>query len=345
MTKKTAGIAEELLNAHVAFLAEELSGPGLQALVEEEIDEALVNLRKLRVSDITTRSAVKSTLHALILQPAWQDPLRDLAESLVQALHGDAVHSRTAVADLVDDERFQTLLELSVDMAPLRERVVREIISSPLYAAFAADLLYAGIKGYLLENVVARRIPGAQSMMKLGRAVLSKATPDLEATIEEGLKKYIIDAVQASTEGSIRFLLGDQAIRLFRRSANEVWQRARDTDLGQMRDAVTPEEVQTLAHTGYQLGATLRHSRWLRTLGDTAIDTFFELYESRPVAELLDQLGIHRDALVEETMRHAPKLMATLKKKKMLEPLLRRRLRGFYRSGAVERVLETAGEA
>ena len=64
MAGKKPTAAEALLNAHVRFITDELGGASLKGIVEEEIDEALINLRKLRLGDLVTRAAIKKPLCA-----------------------------------------------------------------------------------------------------------------------------------------------------------------------------------------------------------------------------------------------------------------------------------------
>lgn len=54
---------------------------------------------------------------------------------------------------------------------------------------------------------------------------------------------------------------------------------------------------------------------------------------------MLDEVGIDRDIAMREAMRFAPPVIAMLQRKKLLEPILRRQLQGFYSSSAVASIL------
>jgi hypothetical protein len=339
MANKKAA-AEALLDAHVRFVVDALDGAALKTIVEEEIDEAFVNMKKLRLGDVSTRTSVKATARAFVSNVELADRAGDVVVDIARTLQAHAVHDRTTLGNVVPDDLFERGLDRVLAMKPLHEKLARTIISSPLYAAFASDLLYGGIKGYLAQSAVTLNIPGAQSVMKFGRAMLSKATPDLEASIEEGLKKYIARVIEASAGSNVDFLLSDEALAMFRDSAGQVWERMKVLHIGDFREAIRAADVETFARIAFEGWLQLRRSRYFRTLLDAAVDRFFDLYEDEPLTKLLDDFGITREVLLAEILRHLPHAVGALKKKKMLEPLVRRRLRAFYQSGVVEKVLD-----
>src|SRR3569833_139901 len=161
-----------------------------------------------------------------------------LTVDLALALHGCQASDRTRMDELVDEGLVERIVDQALSMATLREALIRGLIASPAYASFASDLLYQGIRGYLASNTVTRSIPGAQSMMKLGRAALNKATPGLEAALEDGIKKYISQAVKATSEHSVELLLGREATRDLRRTALELWRRVGARFIGGFRREV-----------------------------------------------------------------------------------------------------------
>ncbi len=332
-------LAHALLDAHVKFIVDELTGAGLKTLIEEEVDAALANARKLTLASVVTRAMIKQTAcaYAVDLEPGPGVP--ELVGDIARKLYAHDIHDDTTPGDLIDDSLFAELLEKSLELKSLREKLIREVVTSPLYADFAADLLYRGITGYLAQNAVTRNIPGASSMMKLGRSALSKATPRLEASLEEGMRKYIGKTVQASTERSAEFLIEHADSTLLREIGLDAWHKVKAIPIGALREDVGSRDVEEIFVSGYETWRALRKTDYYRVLIEAGIDGFFDKYEDATLHALLEDLGITRDMMIAEGLRYGPPILKVLKKKKLLEPLIRRRLQGFYGSKAAADIL------
>lgn len=331
--------AQALLDAHVEYAIEELAGAGLKALIEEEVDAALVVAQALKLGDVVTRTLIKETVRVYAIDLELGPGLPELVGDIARDLYKHKIHDKTAPSDLISDALFADLLDKGLELKTLREKLIREIVTSPLYSGFASDLLYRGITGYLAQNAVTRNIPGASSMLKIGRVALSKAKPDLEASLEEGLRKYIGKTVQASTEVSAEFLIEHADEALLRDIGLDTWQKLKDRPIGALREDISSRDVEEIFVNVYEAWKSLRQSDYYRVLIETGIDTFFDKYEGEPLATLLDDLGITREMMVAEGLRYGPVVLKKLHKKKLLEPVVRRRLQGFYASAAAAGIL------
>jgi hypothetical protein len=344
MTSKKVPVTEALLEAQVAFMAEQLGGEALRDIVEQEVDAALAIAGKLRLHELVSRVSARRTVRRLLAELAPGDAFASFVVDLAVALYTDKANDHTTPGDLVDDALIERGVDQGLSMSRLREALIRGVIASPAYHAFASDLLYQGIRGYLAQNAVTRNIPGAQSVMKLGRAALSKATPRLESAIEEGIKKYIAQAVKLTSESSVELLLSPDATGDLRRTALELWRGIRKHRIGSFRREIAEHDVRQGVALAHELWTAVRGSDYVAALVDTAIDAVFERYDDVPLQQLLSEVGITRELLVEEILRHAAPALKHLRKKKMLEPMLRRRLSAFYEAPATLALLEQYGK-
>jgi len=344
MAEKTHPLAQTLLDAHVNYIVDELSGSGLKAVIEEEVDAALVVAGKLTLGAVVTRKQIKDTAAVFASEVEFGPGLPELVGDIARALYAHKVHDKTSPGDLLTDAHFDEFATQILELESLREKIVRAVITSPLYADFAGDLLYSGITGYLAQNTVTKNIPGASSMLKLGRAALSVATPKLESSIEDGLRKYIAKAVQASTTRSAEFLLNHADSEQLKSLATDAWDKLKDEPIGVLREDVPSRWVEELFVTGFEAWRHLRQQDWYRVMIDAGIDGFFDKYEDATLAALLEDLGIDRARMIDEAQRYAPHVIKVLKKKKLLEPILRRNLEGFYQSKAITAILEKSGD-
>ncbi|MEQ1437961.1 hypothetical protein AAG565_01240 [Fontimonas sp. SYSU GA230001] len=338
--KKHHDVAEALLDAHVAYLVAQLSGDGLQALIEAELDALLVDGMRLKLKDVVSAKMIKDTARTYAADIEMGGGLPQLVADVAQAVYAHKVLDHTTPKDIVTHTRYTEFIDKLLELRSLRDGLVREIATSPIYIAFASDLLYHGIKGYLARSTeLTRGIPGASSVMKLGRSVMSKASPGLEASLDEQLKKYVARSVEATAKSSADFVLKHLNDEALRDMAREIWDRSKFTPLGTLRDHIDGDDLEDLFVIGYEYWRELRKTEFYGRLIDAGIDAFFDAYGDAYLGDLLDDLGITRDLMIAEAMRYAPHVIKVLKRKKLLDGILRRQLAGFYRSGAVEQVL------
>lgn len=338
MTKKQS-IAERLLDAQVQFMLDQLEAPALRENIEEELDHALAAAEQITLNESVTRQQIKDTVRNYAVDLDLHGAIPELVGDIARTLYGHDIHDRTSLSDLVSDQQFIEILDQLLAMKDLREKVIKRSIGNPLFAALASDVLYNGIKGYIAHNPLTRNSKLAAGALSVGKSLLSKASPGLEQAVEDGVKGYIkanIKSTQRQTERFIRERVEDDSVR---DRAIELWDEHKDTKVSTFREYISERDVEEGFVTGYEYWRKLRRTDYYWTVIEVAIDGFFDKYGDTSLREILDEVGIHRDIMVEEAMRYAPPVIAMLKKKKLLEPRIRRQLEKFYLSEAAREIL------
>ncbi|MDD3763356.1 MAG: hypothetical protein PHP86_08725 [Nevskiales bacterium] len=337
-------MADALLEAHVRHVVERLSEPALRTWLEGEVDAVLADARQLKLKDAVTPTQIKRTARAFAVEMEPAGGLPELIALTARRIHAHPVFERTTPNDLVTHQRYEDSVDKFVELRTLREKIVREAVASPVYIAFATDLLFHGIKDYLARSSeLTRGIPGANSVMKFGKSMVSRASPGLEASIDENLRRYVERSVRSTARSSAEFVLRHLNDDALRDMAREIWDRSKFTPLSSLREDISADDVEDLFVTGYEFWRELRTTPFYQELIDCGIDTLFERYGSTSLTELLEEIGVTRDMIIGEGMRYLPRVIKLLQRKKLLEPAIRRQLEPFYRSEAVAGILRDGG--
>ena len=342
MTARNRNLADALLDAHVQFVLDQLGGAALPALLETELDALLAGAAKLTLNAVMDRQTIKDTIQVFAIEMELEGGVPELVGDIARSLYAHEIHDRTPLSGVLTDKVFTEMLDKALEMKSLRTSMVHALTSSPQYLAFASDLVYQGIKGYLAESPLTRNIPGAKSMMKLGKAVMSKASPGLENSVEESLKKYIRHSVKNTARASERILQKNMDEGVIRAALLEFWDRIKDTPVAALRRDITSRDVEDAFVIGYEMWRELRRTEIYSALINAGVDSFFDKYGDSTLRELLGEIGISRELMLGEAMRYAPPVLKVLQRKKLLEPLIRRNLERFYRSEAAAAVLAPA---
>ena len=338
-SSKLGSKAQALLDAQTAFWLERLQPETLQPWLEVEIDALLADAAKLKLADVVSCESVQQVaLHyAAQLEPHGAIP--ELVGEIANAVQQHPAQKSTKLGALIPDKHFKEWLDKLLELKDAREALIHEALRNPVMNTVAGDLIYRGISGYLGESNLVKGIPGASSVLKFGKSMLAKATPKLDTAIEETLRKYINQSLEATlreSEGSLKTLLTDEVLR---DAALEIWAGVKGRSIAELRATVSQQDVEELFVIGYEHWRSVRKGGYYSAMIETGVAVFFEKYGKQSLAQLLDEVGITRAMLITDAMRFAPDALAGLKKKKLLEPMVKRLLEPFFASETAQRLL------
>lgn len=334
-------LADALCEAHVAWWEHRLTDTAaLEAWMRAELARILADAATLKLKDVVSGAQVKAVARRYAVELDLKGGIPELVADVATALYESPAHDRARVIDVLPEAHFLDMLDKALEMEDLRGKLVRGAVTTPFYIAFASDLLYRGIRDYVNQQTeMAQRIPGAGSMMKLGKSVLNRARPDLEQSVEQGLRKYIERTVEATAVNSAELLLAKLDRDTLRGMALEIWQSIKQAPVSRFKDEISALDVEEMFCLGYAYWGDVRQSSYLVALLNAGIERFYARYGGETLTALLDDLGITFEMMIEEGLRFAPPVIATLRKKKLLAPLIRRQLADFYASPEVARLL------
>jgi hypothetical protein len=321
-----------MLDAHVAFELARWTGPALQESVQQEVAALFAWWGSVPLAELVTPQRLIASVQQLIeaVEPSDQ-LLRTVTECLRGA--GDTLGQEDAVTlgELLPRPHHERLVELVVALREIRPALVQQVTTSAVYTQLISHVLYQGIKSYLTtQNVLARKIPGASSLLRLGQNAMSSAAPSLEKTIDRQLTAFITANVQDTIKGSTAYLIGVLDDEMVWTVADEIWDTnsetlvahaARLTAGSSMDDA-----VDALADMALHLIRTPVLSRMLTRL----VGEFFRLHGRAPLAQVLAGLGITQDAVAREAGAAAVPIVAQAHRGGYLEARIRARLEPFY---------------
>lgn len=340
MAKKMHPTAQAMLNVHVAYMSAQLSGKALQPFVENEIRNLLEDASRLTLNEVVSRDIIKETARDYASDLEISGAIPELVGDIARRVYQHPIHNFTTLNDLLSDHLFEEFLEKILEMRDLRERLVHQALANPVYSEMASNMIAEGLRGYVAAGAHrARRLPGAATVGRLSQSFLGNAIPALEDGLEDGLKRYLRKAMQGLLERSEHFLLNKFDEEKIREIALDIWDNLKQKRVADFQRSMSALDVEEFFVISYEFWNELRQTALYAALIESGVDYFFDKYGDNNLAEILDELGITEDIMMREALRFIPPVIAVLKKKKLLEPILRRQLEGFYRSAAVQTLL------
>lgn len=328
-------LAQQLLDAHVAHIMKRLEADRLEGEIERLVDQLLSFSGKLKLGTIVKRQDVVDTALDYAAKMEIAPAIPELVAEIARELYQHQAHDSACLNDLVTDHDFKDLLDKFGEMKELRERLIHEAVENPIYTALVSDLLYNGIDRYINDNPITNRLPGAKSMLKLGKSMIDRANPKIEA----GIKHYINTNTRAALRESERFLTEYLESEQLEISATRIWERLKTEDISRFRDYVSEDDVEELFVIGFEFWRRFRTTDYYADLITAGVDFFFKKYGRTSLKTLLKELGVSRDMIVAEVQRYAPRIVAELNKHGFVEQLAHAQLESFYNSDELAAIL------
>ncbi|MGJ8667861.1 MAG: hypothetical protein ACSHXK_00105 [Oceanococcus sp.] len=332
--------AQALLDAHVKWIVERLSGADFEQEIAHRLDALLADGRKLKLSEVISNTALHDTVRKYAVDMDLGGRMPALVGDVVRMLHDHPVLAEVSLGDLIPDRHFEEFIDKLLEMKELRSALISEAVSNPLFAQLIAELLYGGVRDYVAETGdLAGRVPGAKSAMKLGKAMMSKTRPELAGALEDRLKQFVKKQSAKSLKASEKFLHEAAEKDVLRDMLLDLWEQNRDRRLGSYRSLITALDTEELFVMLYEYWKHFREHTVFSQAVNAGIDTVLEKFGDSDLTTLLHDIGLTREMMIDDAMRFAPPVIKVLKRKKLLTPLLRYQLAGFYESAAAQKIL------
>lgn len=332
-------LVDALLDAHVAFVVGDISGRRLQSYLESRLDLLLGFAERLRLKTVVTPDMIKTTARRYACEVELSVAVPELAAAIGRAAHAHPVHQVTRLGDLLPDRHLQSIIDKGLELSEVRDAVVREVTENPLYADLMADVLLQTVKAHVSKQIERNEFPGARRFLKIGNGMFGGPGAQLSILIEDAARDFVSGTVRGLLQESESVLLDGLESGILRNAVLDVWQQLRERTTGSFRDMITALDVEEFFVILYEYWHGLRKTEFYGAFIDAGIDAFFEKYADSTLMELLQEVGITREMMLADAMRFAPHVIGVLKRKKMLDTLIRNELAPFYLSGQVEQLL------
>ncbi len=320
-----------MFGAHVQFELERWSDEGLRIALADEISALYTWLADIKLNEIAHRAEVLAAFRRALVDLPVSDGLMELIEEGVKTVFAALCEDGGTVGELLGRRQYDQMTETLVGMKPLRREVTRQIVGSSVYAMLVSNVLYNGIKSYVLtENVFARRIPGASSLVRFGQSALNSAVPNLEKGVDRQLIAFIHANIRETLNESERYLNTVLDDPMIWRLADELWESNSQRTMAEVTDLVNPAVLADMVDSWKNLFLHLRTTRTFDALLESVLDGFLANHGDKFVADLLADVGIEPEELVETLFSAAQPLVARARIDGYLEARIRSRLEAFY---------------
>ena len=328
---------DQLQQLHVQFLMGRIQGEGLKTTIEREAAAFYAWGDSAAVSAVIDAEKLKQHISRLVKTVPFTDELRNIiVKAIVTAVESD-LNDAANLQTIVPKKEYDKAISHYAQFEKVRMDIVRVILESPIYSELISDVLYHGIKDYVLkENPITKNVPGVGSLMKLGAKGLNKAMPKLEETAESTIKKFINSNLRSSVDLSERILNNALSENNIRTIADHFWNTLSEKQFSKAKKYVEEEKIDSTAQLVEDFWMEIRETEYLHNMIHQIVDYIFANYGERTVSDLLNSLGYDLAFVVPELQQMLPDLLERDAVKAFAEQRIRDNLQDFYTSPEVQ---------
>jgi hypothetical protein len=323
---------DDMLDAHVRFEVDRLTGEDLETSVRTEVSALFDWLAEVSLDDLATAQDVIDAAFVGIDAVSSADLEPYVTETLV-GLKASLASSPDTVADVVNKDDVVRWATSLATMDDARGEIIDQVTTSKAYSRLVAHVVYQGVKSYVLtENALAKKIPGASSLVRLGQRGITAAAPSLEQNVDRQLIAFVDANIADTIRDSRRFIDSMMNPDTVATMAGDAWTGASDRPVASLADLLTDDELQTLSELAWRQWQSLSETDLVRQLIAEAVAGFFAAHGARPVSEVLADLGIDAEVVVQAVLPVALTGVQHAADSGYLEDRVRDRLAAFYES-------------
>ncbi|MCG8673142.1 MAG: hypothetical protein MI867_27380 [Pseudomonadales bacterium] len=323
----------ELKEKHIQFVMSDLEGESLKQLLSSEVVAIFSWLQSMTLNELIDRELVKEIAHHSVKHAPYTQRLHEvIVKTILVGIKAD-INKSTTLATIVPKDEFDDLVMHMAQYEEVRVDVIRAVLKSPIYSELISDVLYHGIKDYVMnENVVTKKVPGVGSLMKMGAKSINKAMPNLENMAEGAVKKYIEANINRTLDLSEKILNNSLNEHNIKKVADHFWDNVEGKEFSLAADYVSESDIDKGVDMAKRLWLEVRDAEYIHNMMDLVIDDFFTRHGEEELINMVNELGFDQAYVTEEVNRHLPDVLAKESIRTFIESRVRSNLERFYES-------------
>lgn len=324
-----------LRDAHKAHLCQQLQNPDHWQAIMAQASACLGDtpLGKLVDSDSLCQVVEQWVLEANSAQ-GLQDVIVQTTEAVLKAAENDDA----TVGELLSEAHFEAVLEKSLQLKSLREKAIHAGLNHPLVSEMVSEMLYTGIKNFLLEENALAKLPGVSSVMKMGRkSVVGKAMGGMEESIRGYLQKNIRETLKTGEQWLNKQLTNERIEQL----ARDGYRRVAPLKPANYLSQIPNGTVKDLVEQGCQIGDESARLEYTRNLISVGIKAAVDALCDKSLSDILSGMQISEERIREFTTPALARGATVLVEQGALEPFIAWSLDDFYGSEECRKAVES----
>jgi hypothetical protein len=323
----------KFLEAHVTHEMNRFKRGGYKKTIKEEVAALFEWIKKIKLKEVIAPEQIVGLIERNVVALPVAGGVTELAGEMSQRVLASPQNKKTSLENIFARKQFDDIVDKIGSLKSARKDIIHRFVTSSVYSQQISEVLYTGIKDYLLaENIIAQKVPGVSSLIKLGRFAVNKTMHSLEAAIENKIKSYIEsnlgNTIKRSEKSLNEYFDETHIIEM----GEEIWSSIAKTKLSEYFNEIDANDLEDFIIIGYEFWLHFRKTPYFRAIYTDLVYFFFEKYADRELDVILEDVGVTQKMVVNELIEAVAPGIETALSIGYLEERIRVRLEDFYLS-------------
>jgi len=333
-------LTAKLLDAHVQHELERFRNGGYKQTIEEEVAAVFEWIKTIKLKEVITADQIIGIIQRNVVELPIAGGVTELAGEMSRKVLESSRNDKTALEEIFARKQFDDIVDKIGSLKRARKDVIHHLVTSSVYSRQIAEVMYIGIKDYMLaENIFAQKVPGVSSLIKFGRSTVNKTMPNLEAAIDSQIKRYIENnlgnTIRRSEQSLNDYFDETHVIEM----GEEIWSNIAGKKLSDYFGTIDAGDMEDFIIIGYEFWLHFRKTPYFKYIYKDLVKFFFKKYGNKELDVILEDIGVTREMVIHElTEAISPGIEKALSIG-YLEERIRARLAAFYDSRAAASLL------
>ena len=321
---------KQMLEAHVQFETARWQGDALQETISEEVHAAFEWLQRVPLQDLVPLETALAVSRDAVRAADITDTAIRLCADAVRAAHQAALRDDSLLGDVLDVNAYDKASLAAIRLKDLRGAIIEQTTTSEVYSQLMSHVMYQGIKNYLqTENVIAKKVPGASTLMKVGSTAISTAAPKLEKAIDKQLTAFVNANISDTIRDSRQFLDKVLDEKLLKAVTDELWEANVKVQIKEYAALVPVGATDTFIEVGRELWDHLRSLDVFDHYLVAVVTDFYKHNGKKKVGSLLADVSVTPEVVIDLTDTVTPVIEKAVADG-FVESRIRAHLAAFY---------------
>jgi hypothetical protein len=324
-------LIHQFLEAHIAHELDRFKDESYKQTIEEEVPAVFEWAKKIKLKDVMTAEQILGIIRRNVVELPVAGGVTELTGEMSQKVLASSQNKKTALKDIFARKQYDDIVDKVVGLKKARTDLIRKFVNSPVYSQQISEVLFVGIKEYMLEeNIIAKKVPGVSSLIKIGKFAVNKTMHSLEAAIESKVKSYIESNLENTIKRSERsineYFNKTQIVDM----SEEIWESVAKTRLSEYFSAIDANDMEDFIIIGYDFWLHFRKTKYFKGIYTELVKYFFKKYGDREVVVILEDVGVTEEMVICELSEIVAPGIEKALSVGYLEERIRARLESFY---------------
>ncbi|MCD6584825.1 MAG: hypothetical protein J7K96_03585 [Desulfobacteraceae bacterium] len=326
-------LTHQFLEAHIEHELNRFKDEAYKRTIEEEVTAFFEWVKKIKLKEVVTPKQIIGIIRRNVVELPVAGGVTELAGEMSQKVLASSQNKKNSLEDIFARKQYDDIIDKAVGLKTARNDLIHRLVTSSAYSQQISEVLFVGIKEYLLEeNIIAKKVPGVSSLIKMGKFAVNKTMHSLEVAIENKVKSYIESNLESTVRRSEKSLINYFDETRIVDTGEELWESIAETKLSEYFSAIDDNDMEDFIVIGYDFWLHFRKTTYFKGIYTELVKYFFKKYGDKELDVILEDIGVTRKMVINELIEIVAPGIEKALSIGYLEERIRARLEDFYLS-------------